>query len=546
MLRIVSPPTYHRRAAISVLKECPACGPAVKAHVLPNALVLSTSPLLQDLALDSLLALLEQIVASNAVEFPELLGMLRERLQEDKIGKHAIYNLAECIAVITATTSPDNRQGVISESLSLLEQNRGSTPSDDNELQRVQLALLVSGDLGRMVDLSTLSDGVTERLKSIYMEYFVSPSEELKHAAAYSLGRASVGSQNVFLPIIVKTLDEKNKKKQYLLLSALREYIKCSYRQSGGEGIASTLPVILPHLEQHCRDAEEGVRTMVAECMGSLTVMSPAAMLKKLQELQEGHCEINAPDGTVDPEDTKSKANALVCWTVATSLKLAIAGKVAPNELTKYMPGYLKLLQQKELSVRNAALLMVYSAVHHMPQVVAGLMKDEIMPSLYEVAELKLERKVDLGPFTHTVDDALPLRKAALSIFATCLEKLPASMDIASFMPVLAKALGDVEDIQLHAHHIVSSMCLRQPTYLVAAIETFVEPLEKTIHKKQGQKTGTELERLNDWIKSSLRAMLALSRLDGAMNARKFAEFYSRTTGNAKFRPVLDALEEER
>ena len=168
------------------------------------------------------------------------------------------------------------------------------------------------------------------------------------------------------------------------------------------------------------------------------------------------------------------------------------------------------------------------------------------MPSLYDVAELKLERKVDLGPFTHTVDDALPLRKASLSIFATCLEKLPASLDIASFMPVLAKALGDVEDIQLHAHHIVISMSMRQPAYLVAAIESFVEPLEKTIHKKPGQKTGTELERLNDWIKSSLRAMLALSRLDGAMSARKFAEFYQRTTSNSKFCPILDALQEER
>ncbi len=92
------------------------------------------------------------------------------------------------------------------------------------------------------------------------------------------------------------------------------------------------------------------------------------------------------------------------------------------------------------------------------------------MPSLYDVAELKLERKVDLGPFQHTVDDALPLRKASLSIFATCLEKLPASLDIAAFMPVLAKALGDVEDIQLQAHHIVISMCMRQPTYLVAAV----------------------------------------------------------------------------
>jgi cullin-associated NEDD8-dissociated protein 1 len=526
------------------LKECPACGPAVKTHVLPNALVLSTSPLLQDLALDSLLALLEQIVLSNAVAFPDLLVMLRERLKEEKIGKHAIYNLAKCIAIIIATTTPANRQGVVDETLALLD--TADTPEAPSELRRVQLALLVSGDLGRMVDLSTLNGGVAERLQKIYMEYFVSSSEDLKHAAAFSLGRASVGSQSVFLPVIVNTLDEKNQKKQYLLLSALREYIKCSFRQSGGVGIASSLPVILPHLELHCKEEEEGVRTMVAECLGSLTCMQPSTMLMKLEAIQTSHVAINAPGGVVPPDDTTSKENALVCWTVATSLKLAIAGKVDPTELAKYIPGYLKLLQQEELHVRNAALLMTYSAVHHMPQVVAGLMKEQIMPSLYDVAELKLERVVDLGPFKHTVDDALPLRKAALSIFATCLEKLPASLDIAAFMPVLAKSLGDVEDIQLHAHHIVISMCMRQPTYLVAAVETFVEPLEKTIHKKQGQKTGTELERLNDWIKSSLRAMLALSKLDGAMNARKFAEFHQRTTANAKFRPILDALEEER
>jgi cullin-associated NEDD8-dissociated protein 1 len=188
---------------------------------------------------------------------------------------------------------------------------------------------------------------------------------------------------------------------------------------------------------------------------------------------------------------------------------------------------------------------MVYSAVHHMPQLVASLM-DEITPSLFEVSSLKLERKVDLGPFTHKVDDALPLRKASLSIFATCLENLPASLDIAAFMPVLAMALGDHEDIQLQAHQIVISMCIRQPTYLVAAVETFVEPLEKTINKKAGQKQGTELERLQEWIKSALRTIVELSKVDGTLNNRKFAEFVERTRGNAKFRGPLDAIDDER
>lgn len=133
------------------------------------------------------------------------------------------------------------------------------------------------------------------------------------------------------------------------------------------------------------------------------------------------------------------------------------------------------------------------------------------------MSNLQLKKVVDLGPFKHTVDDALPLRKSALSIYATCLENLPGSLDIAAFMPILAKALGDAEDVQLQAHQIVISMCQQHPEYLVMAVDSFVEPLEKTVNKKVGSKTGTELERANEWIKSGLRTMIALSKLEGVM-----------------------------
>jgi cullin-associated NEDD8-dissociated protein 1 len=301
----------------------------------------------------------------------------------------------------------------------------------------------------------------------------------------------------------------------------------------------------MPHLEKHAADDMEGVRAMVAECLGSLTCMQPTLMLDKLSKLVEDHSGIVAEGGKVDPADVSSKKNCNVLWTVASSIKHAITGKV--DQLAAYMPNFVKLLKQEELSVRNAALLMVYSSVHHMPQLVSGLFKDQISPSLYEVAGLTMKRKVDLGPFSHTVDDALPLRKATFSIFAKCLENpiLTPTMDMAVFIPALIKALGDVEDIQLQAHQIVLGMCLRQPTYVVASIETFVEPLEKTLFKKAGQKTGTELERLQDWIKSALRTMVALSKVDGSMNSRKFAEFVERTRANSKFRVQLDAVDEE-
>lgn len=204
------------------------------------------------------------------------------------------------------------------------------------------------------------------------------------------------------------------------------------------------------------------------------------------------------------------------------------------------------LLQEDDLAVKNVALLMVYSAVHHSPQLVAGLMKDQIIPQIYDLAQLNLERKVDLGPFKHTVDDALPLRKAALSVFATCLEKCPSSLDIPSFMPVMAKALADVEDIQLQAHQIIISMCSRHPIPVVAAADSFVDPLDKTVNKKKGTKTGTELERVYEWIKSGLRVMIAISMLDGAMNNRKFADFVHRIQSSSKHEPFLKAVEEER
>jgi len=209
------------------------------------------------------------------------------------------------------------------------------------------------------------------------------------------------------------------------------------------------------------------------------------------------------------------------------------------------MPTFIALLQDDDLAVKNVALLMVYSAVHNSPQLVVPHMK-LVLPKIDELAQLNMERKIDLGPFKHTVDDALPLRKAALSVFSTCLEKCPASLDIPAFMPTIAKALGDSsEDIQLQTHQIVLTMCSRYPIPLVAAADTFVAPLEKTVNKKKGQKTGTELERVYEWIKSGLRVMIAVSKLDGAMSQPKFSEFVDRINTSSKHAPFLNAVEDE-
>ena len=526
--------------AVSILKVCPSAGSAIKDQLLQPALLLTVSSLLQDYALQSLVAFFKELVSSEAVAYKELLGLLRERLS-DGVGKQGVYNLAECIAAVTVTTTSNLRKEFLDELLTLLE--TGETPSDVSRLRQIQLGLLITGDAGRMIDLSK-EDGAANRLKAVYLTYFDSSSEDLKQAAAYALGNAAVGSQSDFIPAIVSRLDGDNKKQLYLVLSALREFIRCS-KKTVSTSLISTLPSILPPLEKACAEKEEGVRTMVAECLGSLACLQPVELLPKLQALVEAHSTIAAPEGTIEEGDKVSEKNSLICWTVATAVKLAISGKIDPAILSQYMPTFVKLLEQNEIHVRTAALLLVYSAVHHMPQVVSGLLKDSVFPHLFEVSGLKMTRVVDLGPFKHTVDDALPLRKAALSIFATCLDSAPVSLDIGAFMSVLAQALGDAEDIQLHAHQIILSMCFKNPSYVVNEVDSFVDPLEKTIRKKPGQKTGTELERLNDWVKSALRVVLSLAKVEGTMSSRKFLEFSERVKADAKFNAMIQSLSEE-
>jgi cullin-associated NEDD8-dissociated protein 1 len=499
------------QVAVSILKAAPLSGPLVQAHIVPQALVLSTSPSLKDLALESLLALFESLVTTTTVSFSELhraligrLHIIRSENNANAGSKAAVSNLAKCVAAITCAAETQDRNATIRGLIHTLEGNENSVSVV------MQLSLLTTGEIGERVNLSEVGDSAT-KLQTIYMTFLDDENEDTKAAAAYALGHAAVGCKEVFLAPILDAFEDAPQKKQYLLLSSLKEVVKC--HQAAGSDLSESVSVILPHLTGHFATREDGVRKMVADCMGALCCLQPREVLPKLQELCSAH--VGKPAKIGESDDISD--DSAMCWTIATSIKNSIAHKPPVSLFAPHMPTFLQLLKEEDLSVKLASLLMVYSAVHHTPQLLSGHMKDEVVPSLYELAQLNLKRVVDLGPFKHTVDDALPLRKAALSIFSTSLDNCPDCIDINAFMPILAKCCEDVEDIQLQAHHVMISMCTRQPEALAIAADSFVEPLEKTMNKKKGTKAGTELERVYEWIKSALRVMLAMSQVEAIM-----------------------------
>lgn len=518
------------QAALAILESKVPVMDEIKENLLPAALDLSKSALLQDKALDSLLTVLDKLVTAHAVPFQDLLNELNSRLPSAAENapvsgsKHSIANLAKCISAISAAADENERNGVVSDILLALE---GKTKVLDSF--NAQLLLRVAGDLGRLIDLSKMP-GVTERLQTIYMSSFDSPHEDVKNASAYGLGRSCVGAMSSFLPMILSALEQNDQRKQYLLLTALKEFLYCHQQGYGGD-IGSSVDQILPHLNRHLADEEEGVRTMVAECLGCLTCLQPIVILPQLQLLVEKNMGNKTP---------------VVCCTVATSMKYAIASKCDTKATLPFIPTFLKLLHEDDAAVKNAALIMVYSAIHHNPDLVIEYMKELILPSLYELSQLKLKRQVDLGPFKQTIDDALPIRKASLSIFASCIEKCPDVLDIPSFMPILAKALDDVEDVQLQAHQIAITMCTRYPREIIAAAASFVKPLENTMNKKTSNKSGTELERALEWVKSAVRVMVTMSHVNESMSCPEFADLVVRMKKSSTIMPIIKVIEANR
>ena len=208
--------------------------------MLPPVLALSTSPLLQDVALESLLSFFKELVMSNTAVFSELLSSLESRITPDaSMTKQSLYNLSKCIAVISASTNASDREQVVRHLISTLENNGPNT----NDVMRVQLALLTLGELGQRIDLSQMSD-IAGKLTAICLQFFESSSEDVKHAASYALGRSAVGGMSTFLPPILTALESAVKKKRYLLLTALKELIVC--HQLNRVDMSSSIPQVFP------------------------------------------------------------------------------------------------------------------------------------------------------------------------------------------------------------------------------------------------------------------------------------------------------------
>ncbi|WRX27438.1 TATA-binding protein interacting (TIP20) - like 2 [Theobroma cacao] len=471
-------------------RSCRNVGSAVRNRVLPQALTLIKSSLLQGQALLALQNFFAALVYSANTSFDALLESLlssaKPSPQSGGVAKQALYSIAQCVAVLCLAAGDQKCSSTVKMLTDILKDDSTTNSAKQH------LALLCLGEIGRRKDLSSHA-----HIETIIIESFQSPFEEIKSAASYALGNIAVGNLSKYLPFILDQIDNQQKK-QYLLLHSLKEVI---VRQSvdKAEFQDSSVEKILKLLFNHCESEEEGVRNVVAECLGKIALIEPVKLIPALKVR------------------TTSPA-AFTRATVVIAVKYSIVERPEKIDEIIYpeIASFLMLIKDQDRHVRRAAVLALSTFAHNKPNLIKGLLP-ELLPLLYDQTIVKQEliRTVDLGPFKHIVDDGLELRKAAFECVDTLLDSCLDQVNPSSFIvPYLKSGLDDHYDVKMPCHLILSKLADKCPSAVLAVLDSLVDPLQKTINFKPKQDAvKQEVDRNEDMIRSALRAIASLNRI---------------------------------
>ncbi|KAL9241863.1 hypothetical protein vseg_015923 [Gypsophila vaccaria] len=482
-------------------------GITVKDKVLPQALTLVRSSLLQGQALAALQKFFAIMVNSASTSFESLLESLlssaKPSPQSGGVAKQAMFSIAQCVAVLCLAAGEAKCSSTVNMLTDIL------TGDSSTNSAKQHLALLCLGEIGRRKDLSSHA-----HIENIIIESFQSPFEEIKSAASYALGNVAVGNLSKYLPFILDQIDFQQKK-QYLLLHSLKEVI---VRQSvdKAEFQESSVDKILNLLFNHCESEEEGVRNVVAECLGKIALIEPSKLVPALKMRTTG-------------------AAAFTRATVVIAIKYSLVERPEKIDAILYpeISSFLMLIKDGDRHVRRAAVLALSTAAHNKPNLVKGLLP-ELLPLLYDQTVIKKEliRTVDLGPFKHVVDDGLELRKAAFECVDTLLDHCLDQVNPSSFIiPYLKSGLDDHYDVKMPCHLILSKLASKCPSAVLAVLDSLVDPLQKTINFKPKQDAvKQEVDRNEDMIRSALRAIAALNHISGGDCSIKFKNLMNEIT----------------
>ncbi|KAF1532062.1 Cullin-associated NEDD8-dissociated protein 1, partial [Eudyptes sclateri] len=505
----------------TLAKVYPSCISKISSSVLAEIFQLVHSPLLQGGALNAIIDFFQALVLTKTATmgYSELMKQLTAPIYSSgsaeasvMLHKQAYYSVAKCVAALSSAC-PKEVPAIVNQFIQDVKNPKSSSAVK-------VLAFLSLAEMGRTMNLSAQRE-----LKTVILEAFGSPSEEVKSAASYALGNISVGNLKEYLPFMLKEIGSQPKR-QYLLLHSLKEVIS----SSPANGLKPYVEDIWALLFKHCECTEEGTRNVVAECLGKLTLVNPSELLPRLKkQLSSGSPHARS--------------------TVVTAIKFTIADQPQPiDALLKGCIGdFLKTLQDPDLNVRRVALAMFNSAAHNKPSLIRDLL-NAVLPSLYNETNVRREliREVEMGPFKHTVDDGLDVRKAAFECMYTLLESCLDRLDIYEYLNHVEDGLKDHYDIRMLTFIMLARLSTLCPSAVLQRLERLIEPLRATCSTKvKAGSVKQEFEKQDELKRSAMRAVAALLTIPEVEKSPAMAEFSSQIRSNPEMASLFESIQKD-
>ncbi|XP_077930999.1 cullin-associated NEDD8-dissociated protein 2 [Halichoerus grypus] len=235
--------------------------------------------------------------------------------------------------------------------------------------------------------------------------------------------------------------------------------------------------------------------------------------------------------------------------TVITALKFLVSDQPHPiDPLLKSLIGeFMESLQDPDLNVRRATLAFFNSAVHNKPSLVRDLL-DDILPLLYQETKIRrdLIREVEMGPFKHTVDDGLDVRKAAFECMYSLLESCLGQLDICEFLNHVEDGLKDHYDIRMLTFIMLARLATLCPAPVLQRVDRLIEPLRATCTAKvKAGSVKQEFEKQDELKRSAMRAVAALLTIPEVGKSPIMADFSSQIRTNPELAALFESIQKD-
>lgn len=151
-----------------------------------------------------------------------------------------------------------------------------------------------------------------------------------------------------------------------------------------------------------------------------------------------------------------------------------------------------------------------------------------------------------MGPFKHTVDDGLDLRKAAFECMYTLLDTCLDKLDLFEFLNHVEDGLKDHYDIKMLTYLMLVRLANLAPTFVLQRIDRLIEPLRTTCSTKvKANSVKQEYEKQDELKRSAMRALCALISIPDADKNLVVTEFVGQIRANSEMAQMFDAIQKD-